>query len=127
MLIPQGEKMTYNDKQAWKDAEAMGMTIYYIFLLKKGPAWSPDSTPEISTLQEAHMANLTRLAEMGKLVINGPLLDSFATSGEIRGVGALKANSLEEAQELIGTDPMVKVGRLIFELHTWMINKNILP
>lgn len=119
--------MTYNDKQAWKDAEAMGMTIYYIFLLKKGPAWSPDSTPEISTLQEAHMANLTRLAEMGKLVINGPLLDSFATSGEIRGVGALKANSLEEAQELIGTDPMVKVGRLIFELHTWMINKNILP
>lgn len=119
--------MTYDDKQVWKDAETMGMTIYYVFLLKKGPTWRPDSTPEISALQEAHLANLKRLADMGKLVINGPLLDSFATSGEIRGIGALKANSLEEAQELISTDPMVKVGRLIFELHTWMIEKNILP
>jgi len=117
----------YDDKQAWKDAEEMGMTIYYVFLLKKGPTWSPDSTPEISALQEEHLANLRRLAEMGKLVINGPLLDSFATSGEIRGIGALKAASLEEAQDLIGTDPMVKVGRLVFELHTWMIEKNILP
>ncbi|HKI54638.1 MAG TPA: YciI family protein [Anaerolineales bacterium] len=119
--------MTYDDKQAWKDAEQMGMTIYYVFLLKKGPTWSPDSTPEINALQEAHLANLRQLAEMGKLVINGPLLDSFATSGEIRGIGALKAGSLEEAQELISTDPMVKIGRLVFELHTWMIEKDILP
>jgi len=119
--------MEYDDKQAWQDAGAMGMTIFYIFLLKKGPTWSPDSTPEINALQEEHLANLRRLAEMGKLVINGPLLDSFATSGEIRGIGALKADSLEEAQELISTDPMVKVGRLVFELHTWMIEKNILP
>jgi uncharacterized protein YciI len=119
--------MVYDDKQAWNDAEQMGMTIYYIFLLKKGPTWSPDSTPEISALQEQHLANLRRLAKMGKLVINGPLLDSFATSGEIRGIGALKASSLEEAQELISTDPMVKIGRLVFELHTWMTEKNILP
>jgi len=119
--------MTYDDKQAWKDVEKSGKTIYYIFLLKKGPTWSPDSTPEINALQEAHLANLKRLADMGKLVINGPLLDSFATSGEIRGIGALKAKSLKEAQELISTDPMVKVGRLVFEVHTWMISKNILP
>jgi uncharacterized protein len=70
---------------------------------------------------------LKRLADMGKLVINGPLLDSFATSGEIRGIGALKADSMQEARELISTDPMVKVGRLVFELHAWMIAKNILP
>lgn len=119
--------MEYNDQDAHRQAEAMGMTIYYVFLLKKGPTWSPDSTPEISALQELHLANLKRLAEMGKLVINGPLLDSFATSGEIRGIGALKAKSLEEAKELISTDPMVKVGRLVFELHAWMIDKNILP
>jgi uncharacterized protein len=119
--------MTYDDEQAWKDAEAMGMTIYYIYLLKKGPTWSPASTPEINALQEAHLANLKRLADMGKLVINGPLLDSFATSGEIRGIGALKADSMQEAEELISTDPMVRVGRLAFELHAWMIAKGILP
>lgn len=78
-------------------------------------------------LQEEHLANLKRLGEMGKLVINGPLLDSVATSGEIRGIGALKTNSLAEAQELISTDPMVNVGRLVFELHAWMMGKNILP
>jgi uncharacterized protein YciI len=121
--------MIYDDEQAWKDVgeHFPGMTIYYIFLLKKGPAWTPDPTPEIEALQAAHLANLSRLGKMGKLVINGPLLDSFATRGEIRGIGVLKTNSMAEAQALISTDPMVKVGRLIFELHAWMVDRNILP
>jgi uncharacterized protein YciI len=121
--------MIYDDAKAWKDVSDHfpNMRIYYIYLLRKGPAWTPDATPEIEALQEAHLANMRRLGEMGKLVINGPLLDSFATSGEIRGIGVLKTDSLEEAQDLISTDPMVKVGRLIFELHAWMVDKNILP
>lgn len=119
--------MTYNDMEARKEAEEMGMTVYYVFLLRKGPAWSPDSTPEIDALQEAHLANYRRLAEMEKLVITGPFLDSFALSGEIRGMGVLRASSYEEAFELISTDPMVKVNRLVFELHAWMVKKNILP
>jgi len=119
--------MEYNDEEARKEAEAMGMKVYYIYLLKKGPIWTADPSLEVEALQEAHLANFKRLADMGKLAINGPLLDSFATSGEIRGIGVLKADSMQEAQELIGTDPMVKVGRLAFELHAWMINKNILP
>ncbi len=121
--------MLYDDAQTWKDVSEHfpDMAIYYIFLLKKGPTWSPAETPEINALQETHLANLRHLAEIGKLVINGPLLDSLATSGEIRGIGVLKTGSLKEAQELLRTDPMVKVGRLIFELHPWMVNKNILP
>ena len=121
--------MTYDDAQAWKQVSEHfpDMAIYYVFLLKKGPTWSPESTPEIEALQEAHLANLRHLSERGKLVLNGPLLDSFATSGEIRGIGVLKAGSLAEAQALISTDPMVKVGRLIFELHAWMVEKHRLP
>ena len=121
--------MVYDDAQAWKDVgeHFSHMTIYYIYLLRKGPTWSPEETPEINELQEAHIANMRRLGEMGKLVLNGPLLDSFATSGEIRGIGVLKTSSLAEAQELISSDPMVKAGRLVFELHTWMVQKNILP
>ena len=119
--------MTYDEKEAHALAESMDMTVYHVFLLKKGPTWSPESTPEIDALQEAHLANLRRLAKMGKLVLNGPLLDSFATSGEIRGIGVLKTNTLQEAQELVATDPMVKVGRLVFELHAWMVEKDILP
>jgi uncharacterized protein YciI len=121
--------MAYDDAQAWKDVSENfpNMTIRYVFILKKGPTWSPDETPEIDALQEAHLANYRRLEEMGKLVVTGPFLDSFAVSGEVRGMGVLRAGSLEEAYELISTDPMVKVNRLAFELHAWMIDKNVLP
>jgi uncharacterized protein YciI len=121
--------MAYDDAQAWKYVRDHfpQMTVYYIFLLRKGPTWTPDVTPEIEALQEAHIANLRRLSETGKLVINGPLLDSFATSGEIRGIGVLKTDTMAEAQELMSSDPMVQVGRLIFELHAWMVEKSILP
>jgi uncharacterized protein YciI len=112
--------MVYDDLEAHELARSMDMAVYYVYLLKKGPAWSPDSTPEIEALQEAHLANLRRLGNEGKLVLNGPLL-------EIRGIGVLKAASLEQAREWIGTDPMVKVGRLLFDLHTWMVAKGILP
>jgi uncharacterized protein YciI len=119
--------MPYNDAEAHEMARSMDMLVYYVYLLKKGPTWSPDSTPEIDALQTAHIANLNRLGEEGKLVLNGPLLDAFQLSGEIRGIGVLKASSMQEAQSWIATDPMVKVGRLVFELHAWMVKKEILP
>lgn len=125
--LQKGISMTYDEKEAHELAESMGRVIYHIYLLKKGPNWSPDETPEIDALQEAHLANMRRLGEMGKLVLNGPLLDSFATSGVIRSIGVIKTDTLQEAEELIATDPMVKVGRLVFELHAWMVRKDILP
>jgi uncharacterized protein YciI len=117
----------YNEQEAHAFAESLDRTVYHIYLLKKGPTWSPDETPEIEALQEAHLANMRRLAEMGKLVLNGPLLDSFDTSGEIRSIGVFKTDTLQEAQDLVATDPMVKVGHLVFEMHAWMVKKDILP
>ena len=121
--------MSYDDKQAREDVNKHfpDKTIRYVYFLKKGPTWSSDETPEIDALQAAHLANFRRLAEIGKLVVNGPFMDAFATSGEVRGMGVLRAGSYEEAYELISTDPMVKVDRLVFELHAWMIDKNMLP
>ena len=129
---PQPEKTTgvnveYDDAAAHEQARAMGRALYYVYLLKKGPTWSPDSTAEIDALQEAHLANLNRLRQEGKLVLNGPLLDAFQLSGEIRGIGVLKATSMDEARSWIGTDPMVRVGRLVFELHAWMVPQGVLP
>lgn len=119
--------MEYNDAEAHEQAREMGMALYYVYLLKKGPTWSPDETSEIEALQEAHLANIGRLRQDGKLVLNGPLLDSFQLNGEIRGIGVLKAGSMAEAESWIGTDPMVKVGRLVFELHAWMVPDGVLP
>jgi uncharacterized protein YciI len=119
--------VSYNEAEGHELAASMGRAIYYAYLLRKGPAWSAESTPEIDALQEQHLANLRRLAEAGKLVLNGPLLDALQLGGEIRGIGVLKAASLAEAQEWISTDPMVKVGRLAFEVHAWMLPKGVLP
>jgi uncharacterized protein len=119
--------MDYDDQEAWRTAEEEGRAVYYVYLSRKGPSWSPEETPEIDKLQQEHVANLRKLREEGKLVLNGPLLDSLQLSGEIRGMGVLKAKSLAEAQEWINTDPMVKVGRLMIELHTWMVPKGVLP
>lgn len=121
--------MAYDDAKAWQDVRENfpNMTIRYVFILKKGPTWSPDSTPEIDALQEAHLANYRRLAEIGKLVVTGPFLDSFSVSGDVRGMGVLRTDSFDEARELISTDPMVKVNRLVFELHAWMVDKDVLP
>jgi len=119
--------MEYDDQQARRDAEEMGMAIYYMFILKKGPIWSPESTPEIDALQEAHLDNYRRLGAEGKLVLNGPFLDSFQLIGDVRGAGVLKASSYEEACSWINTDPMVKIRRLDFDMHAWMLQKGVLP
>lgn len=119
--------MHYDDRAAHEQADSMGMALYYVYLLRKGPAWSQDSTPETDALQAAHLANIRRLREEGKLILNGPLLDAFQLSGEMRGVGVLKAASMDEARSWIETDPMLQVGRLVFELHAWMVPKGILP
>jgi uncharacterized protein len=118
--------MTFDENEAKEIANSMNMAIYYVYLLKKGPTWTPEETPEINKLQEAHMANFRRLNDIGKLAVNGPLLDSLMEGGEIRGIGVLKADSLNEARELVSTDPMVIANRLIFEIHPWMIAKGIL-
>jgi uncharacterized protein YciI len=127
MWIEEDGVVQYNEAEAYEFAQSLERVIYYVYLLKKGPTWSPDSTPEMDALQEAHLSNLQRLREEGKLVLSGPLLDSFQLGGEIRSIGVLKAKSLPEAQDWISTDPMVKVGRLVVELHVWMVPKGILP
>jgi len=118
--------MPFDENEAREIANSMDMAIYYVYLLKKGPTWTPEETPEITALQEAHLANFRRLHDIGKLAINGPLLDSLLEGGEIRGIGVLRADSLDEARALVSTDPMVIAGRLVFEIHLWMTAKGIL-
>ena len=93
-----------------------GMTTYYLGILKRGPSWTPARTPEIEALQEAHLANIRRLAETGDLILAGP----FTDDGEMRGLFLFQVDSLEKAKALCDTDPMVKAGRLVVELHPWM-------
>jgi uncharacterized protein len=100
-------------------ATVPGMTVYYVELLRKGPAWTAESTPETEQLQSAHVANNRRLVTLGKLILVGPCLDD----GDLRGISVYRVKSMAEAQALADSDPAVQAGRLIYEIYTWMASE----
>jgi uncharacterized protein YciI len=91
------------------------MKTYYMVFLKKGPNRDQDSVTA-AKIQEGHLANIGRLAELGKIAIAGPFLDD----GDIRGIFIMDCSSKEEADSLCQTDPAVKAGRLKAEVRPWM-------
>jgi len=99
-------------------------TVFLAFL-KKGPnrKEGDGDTPEVQELQKAHIANIERLAKLGKIVAAGP----FGDDGDLRGIFVFRVGSLEEAQELCATDPMIKIGRLAIDLHPWQVPDGVLP
>jgi uncharacterized protein len=96
------------------DADKYGMSKYVMCFLKSGPngSLSADSAKKI---QAAHLKNIERLADEGKIVLAGPFLDNT----ELEGIFIFNVKTLEEARELTNTDPAVKAGILIMELHPW--------
>ena len=95
------------------------MTTYYLGLLTRGPNAGTGTTEEREKIQAAHLANIVRLHDAGKILVAGP----FADNGEWRGLFTYKCASLQEAQQLAATDPAVQAGRLKIEIHPWMTAK----
>ena len=95
-------------------ADEYGMRKYVLAFLKAGPNRDQDSLTA-AKLQQAHMENIRRLADEGKLTLAGPFLDG----GEFRGIYIFDVETVEEAKKLTETDPAIKAGRLIMELHPW--------
>jgi len=89
------------------------MVEFHMALLKRGPNWSASGmTKEI---QSAHLAYAMMLLDSGKAVITGPLADK----GEIIGIYVLRATSAEEARAWAESDPSVKAGNWVVEMHPW--------
>ena len=95
-------------------ADEYGMKQYIMANLIKGPNRSQDSITA-AMLQRAHLDNITRLAEAGKLILAGPFLDD----GEVRGIYIFDVKTIEEAKKLTETDPAIQAGRLAMELRPW--------
>ena len=51
------------------------MEILFLGLLRRGPIWTPEVTPEVEALQEAHLANIERMRRSGELLVAGPFGD----------------------------------------------------
>ena len=95
-------------------ADAYGMRTYVMAFLKAGPNRNR-SREEAQQLQAAHRANINRLAGEGKLVLAGP----FADDGPLRGIYIFDVPTVAEAEALTNTDPAIKAGQLVMELHPW--------
>lgn len=96
-----------------QDAPEFKLVQFHMALLKRGPKWSAAGLPQ--ELRSAHVANVISLLESGKASIAGPLGDE----GDIVGIYIFRAKSADEAKAWAESDPAVKSGELIAELHPW--------
>jgi uncharacterized protein YciI len=64
---------------------------------------------------KGHFANMQRLAADGKLVLAGPLdkVDGW------RGLFVFAVEDIEEAKQLVATDPVVAQGEMVAEYHRY--------
>jgi len=109
------QKTDYDSVLAKKlGADDYGMKKYVMAFLKTGPVQIKDSVQSRQLLM-AHLKNIQRLAEEGKLVVAGPFMDDQ----KIEGIFIFNVESVEEAKLLTESDPAVKAGELEMELHPW--------
>jgi uncharacterized protein YciI len=111
----QSKNPQYDAQLAQKlGADQYGMKTYVMAFLKSGPNRLKDSVARME-LQKAHLKNITKLVEEGKLIVAGPFMDDQP----IRGIFIFNVSTIEEAKKLTETDPAIKAGSLIMELHPW--------
>ena len=96
-------------------------TVYFGFL-NSGPNRGQDADTA-KRLQAEHIAYMEEQHKKGRLVFAGPFVDG----GIHRGLVIYRAASMEEAKTWAEGDPMVKIGRLAVDLHTWQVPKGALP
>jgi len=109
------ENINYDSTLANKlGSDEYGMKKYVMAFLKKGPNRMQDSV-KAGELQMAHLKNILRLADEGKLILAGPFLDNK----DLRGIFIFDVKTIEEAKQLTETDPAIKAGVFSMELHPW--------
>jgi len=109
------ELFDYIDK---KTQDTIIMQKYFIAFLKKGPNRSQPEE-EANKLQAEHMAHLGKMYELGYADISGP----FDDESDISGITIYNVPTLQMADSLANSDPMVKAGRLVIEMHPWWAAK----
>lgn len=98
-------------------ADDFGMRNYVFCILKTGPKDAEiKDKKERDEIFAGHMANIKRLADEGKLALAGPF---GKNDRAYRGLFIFAVGSVEEAQKLVETDPVIQSGMMIAELTPW--------
>jgi uncharacterized protein YciI len=115
-LTAQTENKDYDPALAkMLGADDYGMKSYVLVILKTG-SYEEQDPERRDSLFRGHMNNINRLAEMGKLVVAGPLGENDAS---YRGIFILDVRSMDEARELLITDPTIEAKVFETELFPW--------
>ncbi|WP_179348545.1 YciI family protein [Winogradskyella pacifica] len=101
-----------------KTKDTVLMQQYFMAFLKDGPIRNQNEE-EVVILQEEHLAHLGKMYDLGYADISGP----FGDDGDIRGITIYNVPTQKMADSLANSDPMVKAGRLIIEMHPWWAAK----
>ncbi|WP_101471526.1 YciI family protein [Flavobacterium lindanitolerans] len=96
-------------------ADDYGMKMYVLAILKTGSN-KIDDKEKLNELFKGHMDNINRLAKDGKLIVAGPLKKN---DKNYRGIFILNAKTIEEANELLLTDPAIKEKLFEVEVFEW--------
>jgi uncharacterized protein YciI len=91
-------------------------SIYYVVFLRPDPARKPIAKEEGDRMQNAHMANIHKMADEGLLAAAGPFEND---PPPISGIFVMKAKSIGDAQRIAGEDPTVREHRNTAEVHAW--------
>ena len=99
-------------------ADERGMRNFVLCILKTGPkdAEIAKGSKERNDLFAGHFANISKLADEGKLAVAGPFGENSRT---YRGLYIFNVATVEEAEKLVVLDPAVKAGIFIYELTPW--------
>ena len=100
---------------------SMDLKQYFFVMLTKGSERSQDSATA-AKIQDGHIKNIIRLAQMGKILVAGP----FGDNTNWRGIFIFDCKTKEEVEEYLKTDPAIAAGRLSYEIHPWWSGKNCL-
>ena len=93
-----------------------GMKTYVLVILKTGPKDGDFKGKERDDIFAGHMTNIGRLAEAGKLAVAGPFVEN---DKGYRGLYIFNSKTIEEAQQIVETDPAVKSGILVPDMTLW--------
>lgn len=96
-------------------ADDYGMKSYVFVILKTGTNTTTDKA-FIDSCFSGHMANIIRLVNEGKLLVAGPFGKNDKT---YRGIFIFNVSTIEEAEELVKTDPAINSKLLEAELYSW--------
>ena len=97
-------------------ADERGMKMYVLCILKTGPKDAEIKGDARKEIFAGHFANISRLADEGKLAVAGP----FGKNDKAyRGLYIFNVATIEEAEKLVMLDPAVKAGVFVPDLTLW--------